>query len=85
MSLCSKKFIKRPYPLNVSYRSTGKYDVINIVLKRRYATRIWKENKPLYIKTAVERPILKLGLPNVRWSFYFILLFVASLLFRRFL
>ncbi len=27
--------------------------------------------------------ILKLGLPNFKWSFYFILLLVASLLFRR--
>ncbi len=42
--------------------------------KRRIATRIGKENQPLNIKTAVERPILKLGLPNFRWSFYLILL-----------
>ena len=31
-------------------------------------------------KTAVEVPILKLGLPNFRLSFYFILLLVVSLL-----
>ena len=47
------------------------------------ATRSGKENQPLNIKTAVERPILKLRLPNFRWSFYFILLPVMSLLFRR--
>ena len=58
-------------------------DVIKIRLKRRIATRIGKLNRPLIIKTAVERPILKLGLPNFRWSFYFILLLVASLLFSR--
>ena len=56
-------------------------DVIKIRLKRRIATRSGKGNQPLNIKTAVERPILKLGLPNFRWSFYFILLLVASLLF----
>ena len=39
--------------------------------------------QPLNIKTAVKRPILQLGLPNFRWSFFFILLLVASLLFRR--
>ena len=32
-------------------------------------------------KTAVEQPILKLGLPNFKKSFYFIFLLVASLLF----
>ncbi len=57
-------------------------DVIKMCLKRRDATRSWKGNQPLNIKTAVELPILKLGLPNFRWSFYFILLFVVSLLFR---
>ncbi len=57
-------------------------DVIIIRLKRRIATRSGKVNHPLNIKTAVERPILKLGLLNFRWSFYFILLLVASLLFR---
>ena len=41
-----------------------------------------KGNQPLNIKTAVERQILKLRLPNFRWSFYFILLLVAFLLFR---
>ena len=33
-----------------------------------------KLNQPLNIKTAAEQPILKLGLPKFRWSFYFILL-----------
>ena len=60
-------------------------DVIKINLKRRIASRSWKGNQLLNIKTAVERPILKLELQNFRWSFYFILLLVASLLFRRFL
>ncbi len=48
------------------------FDVIKIRLIRRIATRSGKGNQPLNIKTAVERPILKLGLPNFRWSFYFI-------------
>ncbi len=46
-------------------------DVIKIRLKRRDATRCGKGDQPLKIKTAVERPILKLGLPNFVWSFYF--------------
>ena len=54
-------------------------DVIKIRLKRRIATRSGKGNQLLNIKIAVERQILKLGLPNIRWSFYFILLFVALL------
>ncbi len=58
-------------------------DVIKVRLKKRYAAKSGKGNQLLNIKTAVERPILKLGLPNFRWSFYSILLFVASLLFRR--
>ena len=58
-------------------------DVLKIRLKRRIATRSGKGNQPLNIKTDVERPILNLGLPNFRWSFYFILLLVLSLLFRR--
>ncbi len=41
-----------------------------------------KGNQPLNIKTAVERPILNLGLPKFWCSFYSILLLVASLLFR---
>ncbi len=45
--------------------------------------RSGKLNQPLNIKTTAEQPILKLGLPNFRWNFYFILLFVASLLYRR--
>ncbi len=58
-------------------------DFIKISLKRRIATRTGKENQPLSIKTAVERPILKQVLQNFRWNFYFILLVVASLLYRR--
>ena len=58
-------------------------DVIKIRLKRRYATRSGKGNQLLNIRTAVEGPVLKLGLPNFKWSFYFILLLVASLLFSR--
>ncbi len=53
-------------------------DVLAIRLKRRIATRSGKGNQLFNIKTAVERPILKLGLPNFRWSFYFILLLCAS-------
>ena len=41
-------------------------DVIKIRLKRRDTTRSGKGNQSLNIKTAVERPILKLGLPNFR-------------------
>ena len=59
-------------------------DVIKIRLKRRIATRSGKGNQPLNIKIAVERPILGLGLPNFRRSFYLILLLVAFLLLRRF-
>ncbi len=51
--------------------------------KRRIPTRSAKGNQPLNIKTAMERPILNLGYPNFRLSFYFILLHVASPLFRR--
>ncbi len=60
-------------------------DAIKIRLKRSIATRSVIEYQPLNIKTAVsvELPILKLGLLNFSWSFYFILLLVASLLFRR--
>ncbi len=57
-------------------------DVIRIRLNRRISTRSGKGNQPLNIKTVVERPILKLGLPNFSWSSYFILPLVASLLFR---
>ncbi len=46
-------------------------DVIKIRLKRRDTTRSGKGNQPLNIKTAVEWPILKLGLPNFRCIFYF--------------
>ena len=55
-------------------------DVIKIPLKRRIATRSGKGNQPPNIKTAVEGLILKLGLPNFRWNFYFILLLLAFLL-----
>ena len=58
-------------------------DVIKIRLKRRIATRSGKENQPLKIRTAVKLLILKLGLPNFRSSFDFILLLVASFLLRR--
>ena len=57
-------------------------DVIKVHIKRRIAIRSGKGTQPLNIKTAVERPILKLGLPNFRCSFYIILLLFASLLFR---
>ncbi len=51
------------------------------IIKLRLKTRSWKGNQPLNIKTAEERPILKLGLPNFRWRFYFIsLLLHASFL-----
>ncbi len=61
-------------------------DVIKIRLKRRDVMRSGKGNQPLNIKTAVEWHILKnIGLPNFKWSFYFILLHIASLLFMRFL
>ncbi len=39
---------------------SGICDVIEISLKRRDAMRSGKGNQPLNIKTAVERPILKL-------------------------
>ncbi len=58
-------------------------DVIILRLNRRIAMISGKGNQPLNIKTAVELPILKLRLPNFRSSFIFILLLVASLLFRR--
>ena len=47
-------------------------DVIKIRIKRRIAMRSRRGNQPLNIKTAIERPIFKKGLPNFRWSFYFI-------------
>ena len=40
-------------------------DVIKIRLKRKLVTRSGKGNKPLNIKTAVELPILNLGLPKI--------------------
>ncbi len=58
-------------------------DIIKIRLKRRIATRRSKENWPLNIKTDAKWPILKLRLPNLRFSFYFILLLVVFLLFKR--
>ena len=45
------------------------FDVIKIRLKRKIATRRGKGNQPLNIKTAVERLILKIELPNFKWSF----------------
>ena len=60
---------------------SGMYDVIKKSLKRSYATRSGKGNQPLNIKTAVQRPILKLGLLNFKWSFYFISLLGVYLLF----
>ena len=59
------------------------WDDLKIRSKRRIATRSGKGKQPLNIKTAVERPILKLRLQNFRGSFYFILLLVVCLLFRR--
>ncbi len=59
-------------------------ELINKRLKRRIATRDGKGKQPLNIKTAIEWSILKLVLLNFRWRFYFTLLLVASLLFRRF-
>ncbi len=50
---------------------SGMCDVIEIRLKRKVETRSWKRNQPINIKTAVEWPILKLRLPNFRWSYYF--------------
>ncbi len=41
-------------------------DVIKIRLNLRDVTRSGKVNQPLNIKNVVERPTLKLGLPNVR-------------------
>ena len=41
-------------------------DVIKIPLESWDATRSGKGNQLLNIKTTVERPILKLGLPNFR-------------------
>ncbi len=58
-------------------------EVIKINLKSRDATRSVKGNQPLNVKTAVEQPLLMLGLQNFKWSIYLILLLVESLLFRR--
>ena len=46
-------------------------DVIKIRLKSRDATRSGKGKQPLNIKTAVEHPILKLGLPNFSGALIF--------------
>ena len=51
-------------------------DVIQMRLKRRIATSNGKGNQLLNIKTAIERPILKLELPNIGGAFilfYFLL------------
>ncbi len=66
-------------------RESVMYDVKKYVHTKEGCSEKCKGNQPLNIKTAVEQPILKLGLPNFMWSFYFILLLVASLLFRRIL
>ena len=44
------------------------YDVIKIRLKRRIVTGSEKGNQQLNIKTAVERPILKLGTSHLTLS-----------------
>ena len=56
-------------------------DVIKIRLKGRFATRSGKGNQSLNIKTAVEQPILKVCY-QILCGNYFILLLIASLLFR---
>ena len=69
--------------MQIEALENGMCDVIKIRLKRRNAARSGKGNQPLNITTAVERPILKIGLPNFRCSFYFNLILVASLPLRR--
>ncbi len=54
---------------NIEALESDMCDVIKIRLKGRDETRSRKGNQPLNIKTAVEWPILKLGLTNFRWSF----------------
>ncbi len=66
--------VQKKFLTNVEALESVMCDVIKIRLKRRYATRSGK--------TAVDRPIL--NLLNFRWIFYFILLLVAFLLFKRF-
>ena len=39
---------------------------------RQTAPQLLFSGQPLNIKTAVERPIFKLGLPNFEYSFYFL-------------
>ncbi len=68
--------------VNEEVLESGMCDIIKIRLKRRDAMRSRKGNQPLNINTFVERSISKPRLPNFRWSFYFILLLVASLLIR---
>ena len=59
-------------------------DVIKIRLRRRIASRSGKGNQLLYIKTAVGRvAIFKARIAKFMLSFYFILLRVVSLLFKR--
>ena len=50
--------------------------------KKKDLNEKWKKNQPLNIKS-YRAANLNLGLSNFRWSFYFILFLVASLLFRR--
>ncbi len=45
-------------------------DDMKIGMKRRISTRSGKGNQLLNIKTAVERPILKIGIPNFEFLFY---------------
>ncbi len=84
-SLSDRHNYKKELPRHTKLLESVTCDVIKIRLKRWIATRSGKGNQPIDIKTAVERPILKLGLPNFRWSFYFILLLVASHLLNVFL
>ncbi len=54
-----------------------------ITSKEEGSNEKWERKPAAKYYTAVERPILKLGLSNFRWSFYFTLLLVAPILFRR--
>ena len=65
-----KNFLKNKKKTQLSFPFTMKRwkgvmcDVIKIRLKISIITRSGRENQPLNIKTAVERPIFKLGLPK---------------------
>ena len=60
----------RGYGVLIEALGSGMFAVIKICLKWCMQREMGKK-QPLNIKTAVERPILKLGLPNFRLSFYF--------------